>query len=323
MHHLLLGLPVQPLAVSPFIPTTASPLTIPAAEIGFSMAPGAKIHFPPPIAGFVGSDHLAFLLAAGFGKDNRTRLGIDIGTNTEIALQARGRIQSCSTASGPAFEGAHITHGMRAAPGAIERVRIGRDGQAEFDVIGGLPPVGICGSGILDALAEMLRAGLINTRGRIQEGWQSVRRDPQGQLSYILQSKKGPGLVSSAGREIAITQEDIHQILLAKGAIRAGIEILMERQGIQASQIDEVVLAGAFGSYLDPGNAVHINLFPDVPLSRIHAAGNAAGAGARMMLTSLEAREEAASLAKKLEYLELTMAPKFSRFFANGARLST
>jgi uncharacterized 2Fe-2S/4Fe-4S cluster protein (DUF4445 family) len=153
MHHLLLGLPVRALAVSPFVPATTSSLEVYASLLELHTAPGAYAYLPAPIAGFVGSDHLAVLLAAGFGDDNRTRIAIDIGTNTEIALQAGGKIVSCSTASGPAFEGAHISQGMRAAPGAIQRVHIDTDDTVHRDVIGNVPAIGICGSGVLDAIA--------------------------------------------------------------------------------------------------------------------------------------------------------------------------
>lgn len=315
MHHLLLGLPIGSLAVSPFVPVIGQEVNISAGEFGFNAAPGAHLHFPAPIAGFVGSDHLAFLLAEKFGEDDRIRLGVDIGTNTEIALQANGRIVSCSTASGPAFEGAHISHGMRAAPGAIERIQIDEQGMAHCSIIGGGSPTGICGSGILDGLAELYRNSLINSRGRLQIGAPNVRQNVDGVLFYDLIGGK------NGSREIVITQEDISQLLLAKGAIRAGIEILMNHLGIISEQIEEVVLAGAFGSYLDPENAIRIGLLPPVSQSRIHAVGNAAGAGARWMLLSKDARDHATQLARQVEYLELTVYPGFSKYFARGACL--
>jgi uncharacterized 2Fe-2S/4Fe-4S cluster protein (DUF4445 family) len=316
MHHLLLGLPTASLAVSPFVPVISQGLDLPAGDLGFDFAPGARIYFPAPIAGFVGSDHLAFLLSEGFGADERVRLGIDIGTNTEIALQAGGRIVSCSTASGPAFEGAHITHGMRAAPGAVERIRIDAKGQAACEVIGGgTAQLGICGSGILDALAELYRNGQINPRGRMQAAAPGIQRGSEGGLYFHLAGGE------DSQREIAVTQGDVDQLLLAKGAIRAGLEILMAKLGVQPEDLDEIVLAGAFGTYLDPANAMRIGLLPEIPLAKIHAVGNAAGAGARWMLASQAAREQAARLARQIEYLELTVYPGFSKFFAKGACL--
>jgi uncharacterized 2Fe-2S/4Fe-4S cluster protein (DUF4445 family) len=315
MHHLLLGLPVQGLAVSPFVAALGSTLEPEACSLGLESAPGAKVHLAPPIAGFVGSDHLAFLLAARFGQDERVRLGIDIGTNTEIALQVGARIVSCSTASGPAFEGAHIRHGMRAAPGAIEHVKIEPDDSVSCAVIGEQPVAGICGSGVLDALAEMRKVGVINMRGRIHPEAVGVKQDANGELAFKLVA------AGDGRREISISQQDIDQILLAKGAIRAGIDILLDHLKISAEQIDEVVLAGAFGTYLDPFNAMRIGLLPRLPLTRIKAIGNAAGRGACMLLASTQARREACQLAKRIEYLELTIYPAFNRFFALGVRL--
>lgn len=320
MHHLLLDLPVRPLALSPFVPALDSPLDVATGRLGLHTAPGARAYLPSPIAGFVGSDHLAFLLAAGFGRDDRTRLGIDIGTNTEIALQAGGRIVSCSTASGPAFEGAHIRHGMRAAPGAIERVVIAKDGCVHCDVVGGGPPVGICGSGILDALAEMRKAEIINKRGRMIQDMPGVRFEGG-------EDGRWPAFLLAAGsdgrRDVTISQEDIDQILLAKGAIRAGINILMDHLSVTPREIDGVVIAGAFGTYLDPFKAVRIGLLPNVPLTRIHTNGNAAGAGARMILASMDARRRATRLAERIEYLELAVYPGFNKYFAQGVRLPT
>lgn len=320
MHHLLARLPVRPLALVPFVPALHSSLDVPADRLGIHAAPGARVHLPAPIAGFVGSDHLAFLLATGFGQpdfgqDEGVRLGIDIGTNTEIALQVGRRIVSCSTASGPAFEGAHIRHGMRAAPGAIEHVRVDAAGMLQCDVVGSVPPIGICGSGILDAVAEMRRANWLNVRGRIERQTHPVELDADG-IPYLTLARGSDGR-----RGVTIDQRDIDQILLAKGAIRAGINILLDHFGIAASDLTEVVIAGAFGCYLDPLSAVRVGLLPEVPLERIHPVGNAAGTGARMMLASVECRARADALARRIEYLELTVVPGFNKYFAQGIRL--
>ena len=314
MHHLFLGLPTQALAMAPFVPSTGSELYPSADELGLQFMPGARVYAPPVIAGFVGSDHLAFLLAVGFGDDQRTRLGIDIGTNTEIALQYSGRIVSVSTASGPTFEGAHIRFGMRAAPGAIEHVSIDKKSIAYCQVIGSQPASGICGSGILDAVAELRRTHLINNRGRLEKSSSSMGTNTEGKPVFVLVPE------SANQREISMDQKDIDQILLAKGAIRAGIDILMDYLHLQISGIDEIVIAGAFGSYMNPEQAVCIGLLPDVPLQCIHAVGNAAGVGARMLLASGKMRLQALELAHKIEYLELTIYPDFDLFFANGIR---
>jgi uncharacterized 2Fe-2S/4Fe-4S cluster protein (DUF4445 family) len=261
------------------------------------------------IAGFVGSDHLAFLLAEGFGEDQRTRLGIDIGTNTEIALQKGGEIVSVSTASGPAFEGAHIRFGMRAAPGAIEHVTLDNTGSAEIQVIGNQEAIGICGSGILDAVAEMRRIGLLNSRGRMVREFPGVRLDGNGK-PYIQ--------LSQGSQPVTLSQNDVDQILLAKGAIRAGIDILLDHLNVKPDEIEEVIIAGAFGTFMLPEHAMRIGMLPEVGLNKVQAVGNAAGAGARMMLISKSARIKAEALARQIRYLELTVYPEFPMFYARG-----
>ena len=314
MHHFLLDLPSQSLATSPFTPVTDQELYVSISEIGLKGMPGSKAFIPAPIAGFVGSDHLAFLLSEGFGETRAVKLGIDIGTNTEIALQKGARIVSCSTASGPAFEGAHIRFGMRAAPGAIEHVHITRNGTVKCDVIGDGQAVGICGSGILDAISEMKINGALNERGRLNLEHPQVLIG-EDKVRYF------PLITASEGqREISISQKDIDQILLAKGAIRSGISILMEHLQVKTGEIEEVIIAGAFGSYLNPYHAIQIGMLPEIDLTRIKAVGNAAGAGARMMLISETARRKANDLAQKIEHLELNTYPDFDMFFAQGIR---
>lgn len=309
MHHFFLNLPTGSLAVSPFVPVTTDPTHSSAQELEIAAMQGAAVYAPPVIAGFVGSDHLAFLLAASFGEDQRVRLGIDIGTNTEIALQAGGRIVSVSTASGPAFEGAHIKHGMRAAPGAIEHVQIRKNGNAEIQVIGSQTPIGICGSGILDAVAQMRMRNILNQRGRMDKTAPGVQLDADGKPEILLGTSKKP---------ITISQNDVDQILLAKGAIRAGIDILLDHLKVDASEIEEIVIAGAFGSYMLPQHAMGIGMLPTIPLDHVKTIGNAAGTGARMMLVSTLSRARAEELAHQIEYLELTVYPDFAMFYARG-----
>ncbi len=317
MHHLAIGLPVQQLGVIPFAPVTARPLDLKCAQLGLAAAPGAYAHFPAPIAGFVGSDHVAALLASQFGEDERTRLLVDLGTNTEIGLQVGGRIVSCSTACGPAFEGAHVKFGMRAAPGAVEHVKISpTKGDVRATTIGGRPAVGICGSGILDAVAELLKAGWMDDRGRLVPSSPSVRPSFDGRAAeFVLADGREDG-----GREVVLTQRDLGEIQLAKGAMRAGIDLLMEDAGLRPSDLDEVVVAGAFGSYLDPVSAVRLGMFPPVPISRFKQVGNAAGVGAKQVLLSRQARARMAQLSKEVNYLELTLHPRFSQSFANSMR---
>jgi uncharacterized 2Fe-2S/4Fe-4S cluster protein (DUF4445 family) len=200
---------------------------------------------------------------------------------------------------------------MRAGPGAIEHARISADGRAEIDVIGGGEPVGICGSGILDAVAELRTSGLLNARGRMKKDGPGIHLDEEG-VPYIR--------LAEGKRAITLSQKDVDQILLAKGAIRAGIDVLMDEMGVKDGDLEEIVIAGAFGSYMLPEQAVRLGMLPKIPLECVRAVGNAAGAGARMMLISKEARTNAEALAGRIEYLELTVYPDFPMFFAQGIR---
>ena len=334
MHHLLLGLPVNQLGLSPFVSLTNDSLQIKAREIGIKIAPGGYIFLPPPIAGFVGSDHLAVILATEIYKKKGNYLGIDIGTNTEIVLRSGKKITSVSTASGPAFEGAHVKYGMRAAPGAIERVLIdSKTCIPSVQTINDIKPVGICGSGILDAIAELLKAGIINRNGKFKTDLDCVRRDSKGEFSYILAPSGGGNrrrensnvlenskcFTKRCGeKDISINQKDIVEIQLAKGAIRAGIEVLLEHADISFKDIDRIIIAGAFGSYIDPKNVINIGMFPNVQLRKIRQVGNAAGVGAKMILISKKQRANAEKVAKKIRYLELTVFSGFNNHFINS-----
>ena len=310
MHHLFAGLPVRQLGLAPYVAAVSAAMDVKARDLGLHLAPGAYVHLLPNIAGFVGADHVAMLLATGIYKDNRVVAGLDIGTNTEVALWANGRLLTCSTASGPAFEGAHIRDGMRAAEGAIERILLD-DEQIVYQTIGDVAPIGICGSGILDAVAQLFKHGVVDRRGAIKPGHPRVRETANGR-EFVLVEKED----SSAGREIIVTRGDIGEIQLAKGAMRAGLNILLEKAGISESDIDAVVIAGAFGSYIDVASAVAIGMFPTLPLDRFVQVGNAAGMGARMALVSQEQREEAKRIAVEAEYVELTNTPEFTEAFA-------
>ena len=271
------------------------------------------MHLLPNIAGFVGADHVAMLLGSGLPEQQGDVLGMDIGTNTEISLIANGKHLACSTASGPAFEGAHIRHGMRAAPGAIEKVLI-HDGQLLLQTIDGRPPVGLCGSGILDMVAQLRKAGLINAKGAFID----LTADP-----HLRQSDHGPEFVlvtaaENQGAEITFDRKDITEIQLAKGAMRAGVRILLDKAGIREDELDKVVIAGAFGTYLDVQSGIDIGMFPRLEKERFVQVGNAAGAGARMALLSTEKREQAVRVAQNATYVELSSEPSFSATFARS-----
>ena len=312
MHHLFAGLEVAQLGVAPYRPALCEPLVLSATELHLSLAPEATIYLPPNIAGYVGGDHVATLLASGADEAADVRLIVDIGTNTEVSLLRLGQLLSCSCPSGPAFEGAHISAGMRAAPGAIERVRI-VNGQVLHSTIGAVRPRGICGSGILDAVAEMVRAGVLNRRGALLRNAAGVRVR-NGQAEFLLVPGGSPG----QEREIVITRRDVNEIQLAKAAVRTGIDTMLDLGGVARDEIQNVFLAGAFGTYLDVRSAIAIGMFPPLPVERFHQVGNAAGLGARQMLVSIERRRRAEHMARRARYVELSGSSGFTRRFIHS-----
>ena len=311
MHHLLLGLPVGQLGLSPYVAAVRQALDIKTRDVGLRIAPGAYVHMLPNIAGFVGADHVAILLATGVWQAQGVVLALDIGTNTEVTLVSEGEVTCVSCASGPAFEGAHIRHGMRAAPGAIERLRV-VDDQVEFQTIGGAPPVGICGSGILDAVAQLYLAGVVDNKGRM--GNHARIRIREGQCEFVLVNEDERGERPA----ITISQQDVAELQLAKGAIRTGIQQLLQAKNRLHQDIEEVIIAGAFGSYIDVTSATTIGMLPPIPLDRIRQVGNAAGAGAKLALISRSKRSEAQTIARRVHYMELATTPGFAQTFAQS-----
>lgn len=316
MHHLFLGLPVEQLGRAPYVPAVGHALDLRAGDVGLRLAPGAHLYLPPNIAGYVGADHVAMVLATALADSAQTTLALDIGTNTEICLAHGGRLLSCSCASGPAFEGAHIHDGMRAAPGAIERVRIAGE-DVFLHTIGNRPPIGICGSGILDAVAEMVREGLVDRRGALQQGRPHVRANDRTPEFVLAEAPR-----TGHGRDIVVTRRDVNEVQLAKAAIRAGVEVLLAQAGIGAAEIAEFIVAGAFGTYLDVRSAVTIGMFPALPQERFRQVGNAAGTGARQLLISAERRRVAEDIARRIEYVELTTYPAFATVFLQAMHLA-
>ncbi len=314
MHHLFAGLPVEQLGASPYVPAVGEPLEFPAAEIGLKIAPAGYIYLPPNIAGYVGADHVAMAIAAEVHTTAKNVLAVDIGTNTEISLAVNGRLLSCSCASGPAFEGAHIKDGMRAAPGAIEKVSLGET--VKIATIDHRPPVGICGSGILDAIGELVKVGALDKRGNLKPDHALVRVR-EGKRELVL----APAEESGHGQDVTLSRADINEIQLAKGAIRAGVEVLLAEAGIKAEDLDEFIVAGAFGTYLDLGSAMRVGMFPTLGLETFKQIGNAAGAGARQMLISRQKRLEASDFSRRSRYVELTLHKEFMPSFTQGMML--
>lgn len=314
MHHLFLGLEVSQLGLAPYVAAVADPLDVKARDLDLALAPGAYVHLLPNIAGFVGADHVAMLLATGYWDEDAVVVGLDIGTNTEVALKAGNRLLTCSTASGPAFEGAHIRFGMRAATGAIERVRVD-DSEVTFQTIGDAPAVGLCGSGILDAVAQLRLAGILDRRAKMHEH-PRVRLGDNGHEFVLAEAAE-----SGVGEDITISRADVSEIQLAKGAMRAGVRILLREAGLTEDDLEGVVVAGAFGTYIDVSSAVTIGMFPNLPLDRFQQVGNAAGLGARMALLSTAQRARALEIARRARYVELTNDTGFSNEFAHAMTL--
>jgi len=321
MHHLLLGLDPSGLGHLPYNPVLADPIEICASDLGIHVAPRAPIFLLPNISGYVGSDTVGGLLSTGLPYREGIALGIDIGTNGEMALGSRYGILASSTAAGPAFEGSQISCGMRAEPGAISQVFL-EDGEVRWKAVGEIPPRGLCGSGLVDLVALLLRQGLIDEGGRFQNPELLGSSLPPGMRSRLRPSHDGWEFVLDKGgpssRPIALAQRDIRELQLAKAAIRAGINILMDEMAIEISQIEEICLAGAFGNYIDPANAQAIGLIPPYPLERIRPVGNAAGEGAKMALLSKEARKEASRIARAARYVELASRPDFQDRFVES-----
>jgi uncharacterized 2Fe-2S/4Fe-4S cluster protein (DUF4445 family) len=315
MHHLFLGLPVKQLAVSPFIPAVSRALEVKACNLGIRSAPGAYVYLLPNVAGFVGADHVAMLLATKASLLKETTVALDIGTNTEVSLVHNGKVTATSCASGPAFEGGHIKFGMRAAAGAIEHIRIDAD-TIQFQTVDEAPPIGICGSGILDALSQLYLAGIINEDGKIMDNHPRVRSNER-QREFVLVSEEERGGQSA----ITITQQDIRELQLAKAAIRSGIQALLEAQGCTDDTIQHIIVAGAFGSYIDISSAVTIGMLPALPLKSFQQAGNAAGMGAKLALISLSQRAEAEAISSRIKYVELASAPNFNQTFIQASYL--
>jgi uncharacterized 2Fe-2S/4Fe-4S cluster protein (DUF4445 family) len=327
MHHLFLGLSPAALGHSPYVPVVVGPLQLAAADAGLHAHPAAQLFLLPNIAGFVGADMVGVLLATGLLRKDGIRLAIDIGTNGEMALGSPARMLACSTAAGPAFEGAQLSHGMRAADGAIDRVEINAGGELHVHAIGRGKLRGICGSGAVDAIACLRRLEVVDHTGRLltpdevsagQRDSLAERRVAHHQGgAFVLASPEHTAI----GGPIVLTQRDIRQIQLGKGAIRAGIEILMKELGVEPEQVVEVCLAGAFGNYVRPASALTIGLIPHFPQAPITPVGNAAGAGAQMALLSRQAWQEAAAIQGQVEHIELSLRPDFPQVFMGAMTL--
>lgn len=317
MTHLALGLDPEPLGVAPFVMASRSFDDLTAADLGVRAHPRARAYVFPALGAYVGGDIVAGALASGMDRDRRVRLFIDIGTNCEILLAAGDRLLATAAPAGPAFEGAAIRCGMRAAPGAIEGVKIGDD-DVVLQVIGDVEPTGLAGSGLVDAVAAMVAAGLVDGSGRL------VAPDapgvPPGLAARLRQvGQERVFVLHFRGEDPAdalyLSQRDIRELQFAKAAISTGWQLLLEEQGLTSADVAQVLLAGSFGSYLGPAAAVRIGLVPDVALLRIVSAGNVAGEGAKMALLSVRERAAAQALLEEVHYVELSDRADFNDRF--------
>ncbi|MBI1930347.1 DUF4445 domain-containing protein, partial [Candidatus Poribacteria bacterium] len=315
----------------PYVPVFSAGLNIPAAALDFKVNPKANVHVLPNIAGFVGADTVGAILAAGFDEpDGRTRMLADIGTNCEIVLRHGDALYACSTPAGPAFEGAKIRHGMYAGDGAIEQIRLSppstggegahppNEGDCTYKVIGHKAPQGLCGSGLVDIGAELLRVGIVDLTGRMLPPEELPEELPQalknrvierdGQIQFVI-------AIAENGEPITLTQRDMRELQLAKAAIRTGIEVLLQHTGLSIDALDELCIAGGFGSYLNKDNTIRLGLIPDMPRNRIRIIGNAAIGGAKLALISQEMRRRAETVARQTRHLQIAETPDFQTQF--------
>jgi uncharacterized 2Fe-2S/4Fe-4S cluster protein (DUF4445 family) len=307
--------------VTPFIPVVDHLMQVTAAEVGMDIHPGAQVHLLPHIGAYVGADLVGGLVATGLAQEQGVRLLVDVGTNGEIILGSTARTVATAAPAGPAFEGAQILDGMRASDGAIEAVTITSE-KIDLKVIGDVPPVGICGSGLLDIVAQMLVCGLLDVSGRFVTEDDAFKIASQNIASRFVTAENGLRAFvlawpdeSGSGKNVVLTQRDIRELQFAKAAIASGIDVVMRELGITADEIEEIFLAGSFGSYINPQSARLIGLVPPIPVERIKAVGNAAGEGAKMALLSFRQREVARSLPDIVEYHELSGRADFNDSF--------
>ncbi len=334
MHHLFLGVDPTELGGAPFALATGLPLTFPAREMGFKLNAGAYAYVLPCIAGHVGADAAGVVLSEAPHTQDEYMLCVDVGTNAEIVLGSKARLLACSSPTGPAFEGAQISSGQRAAPGAIERIRINPETlEPRYKVIGSdlwsdepgfeeaivsTGVTGICGSGIIEAIAEMYLAGIISQDGLVDGAFaaRSPRIEPYKRtFNYVIRTPKD----DSNAPAIRVTQNDVRAIQMAKAALYAGVRLLMDKLNID--HVDKIRLAGAFGSHIDMKYAMILGLIPDCDLARVQSAGNAAGTGARIALLNKKARDEIEAVVRRIEKIETAVEPKFQQHFVEAMAL--
>jgi len=315
MFSLFLGIQTKYLHLAPYVPGVKGPVVVKAQELGININPRASIYALPNIAGYVGADAVGDVLATNIYEMDEMCLLVDVGTNGEVFVGNKEDIVSCSCAAGPAFEGVHIQHGMKAVSGAIERIEISpKTFEVKYLTVDGAKPVGICGSGIIDAVAEMFKCGIISERGKFNDVDTPRMIRVEGKPEFVIAWKEETAL----GKNITVSLKDIEEVQLAKAAIHTGCVILMEKKAVTEDDIDRVFIAGAFGNYINPESAKFLGLIPDIPTEKITFAGNTALAGAKMALLSREVRKTAQRLSRWIRYVELMAEPNFQREFVKS-----
>ncbi|RPJ60828.1 MAG: DUF4445 domain-containing protein [Acidobacteria bacterium] len=313
MAHLLLGISPGTIRKSPYVSASAFPPPVRAVEVGIQINPRGLLYVVPGIGGWVGGDITAGIMSVGLHRSESIRMLIDIGTNGEIALGNKEWMIACSASAGPAFEGSGVRHGMKAMRGAIERVTIGSDGHVQYRTVGNARARGICGSGLIDLVAELYRVGSIDRSGRLLSGSSDRIREEDGLLEYVVV----PGTRTETGKDICLTQTDLTNVLSAKAAIYSGAQALAASVGLDFKDIETILIAGGFGNYIDREKAVTLGLIPDLPLERIRFVGNTSILGAEMALLSVDAWQELTHIAQSVTYYDLISHPQyFDEFLA-------
>jgi uncharacterized 2Fe-2S/4Fe-4S cluster protein (DUF4445 family) len=322
MQQVLCGITPMSLGEIPFAPVFRESIQSTAFPLGLKINPAARVHLLPQLGGFVGGDTVAGILSCRLDEYEEPALLIDVGTNGEIVLANRGRLVATSVAAGPAFEGARITNGMRATSGAIEKVVLNDD--VSINVIGNAAPSGICGTGLVDAAAELLRTGILENTGRIAGPDEVPENVPEALRRRIVENEGHYDFVlawqneSATGQNVCLYQKDIRELQLANGAIRAGVNMLLKKEDVKVEELGEVLIAGAFGNYIRRGNAKRIGMIPDTSLEKIRFVGNTASFGAKRVLLSLTEREYARRILEVTEHLDLSLNPEFQMEFSEA-----
>jgi uncharacterized 2Fe-2S/4Fe-4S cluster protein (DUF4445 family) len=295
-----------------------------AADLGLGIHPEGRVYVLPNIGGFVGADTVGVIIASELDLGDGPRAAVDIGTNGEIVVAKNSELYACSTAAGPAFEGARIRQGMRAATGAIDAVSV--DGEVRYHVIGDAPPRGLCGSGLVDAVAGLVKAGVVTESGRLL-GPEELPATAEKVKRRVVQNEAGLEFIlataeeTGTGRPVTLTARDIRELQLAKGAIYAGLVLLLARLGLAPRDLERLLLAGAFGNYIRKESAIAIGLVPDLPRERLRSIGNAAGLGARLALCSRSLRRRAEEVSRRVQHIELAEQEGFYDCFAEAMAL--